>query len=112
MIGSNHKKGIAKFVERKSEFAVLSYVTQKTSDLVSQTIIARSAYLTQRVRIVTYENGTEFADHAVLEEDLKLTCCFAASFASWQRNSDENFKGFLHQYIPKGILAFLCRGCT
>ena len=81
--------------------AVLSHVTRKTSDLVSQAIIKSLAPLAQRVRTVTYDNGKEFADHAVVDEALKSTVYFADPFASWQRGSNENFNGLLRQYIPK-----------
>ncbi|WP_445778833.1 IS30 family transposase [Shewanella sp.] len=101
VIGAGHKQAIVTLVERKSGFAVLSHVTRKTSDLVSQAIITSLAPLAQRVRTVTYDNGKEFADHAVVDEALKSTAYFADPFASWQRGSNENFNGLLRQYIPK-----------
>ena len=57
--------------------------------------------LAQRVRTMTYDNGKEFADHAVVDDALKSTAYFADPFASWQRGSNENFNGLLRQYIPK-----------
>ena len=57
MIGAGHKQAIVMLVERKSGFTVLSHVTRKTSDLVSQAIITSLALLTLRVRTVTYDNG-------------------------------------------------------
>jgi len=101
VIGAGHKQAIVTLVERKSGFAVLSHVTRKTSDLVSQAIIKSLAPLAQRVRTVNYDNGKEFADHAVVDEALKSTAYFADPFASWQRGSNENFNGLLRQYIPK-----------
>ena len=67
MIGAGHKQVIITLVEGKSGFVVLSHVTRKTSDLVSQAIIISLAPLTQRVRTVIYDNGKEFADHAIVE---------------------------------------------
>jgi IS30 family transposase len=101
VIGAGHKQAIVTLVERKSGFAVLSHVTRKTSDLVSQAIITSLAPVAQRVRTVTDDNGKEFADHAVVDEALKSTAYFADPFASWQRGSNENFNGLLRQYIPK-----------
>ena len=101
VIGAGHKQAIVTLVERKSGFAVLSHVTRKTSGLVSQAIITSLAPLAQRVITVTYDNGKEFADHAVVDEALKSTAYFADPFASWQRGSNENFNGLLRQYIPK-----------
>ena len=101
VIGVGHKQAIVTLVERKSGFAVLSHVTRKTSELVSQAIITSLTPLAQRVITVTYDNGKEFADHAVVDKALKSTAYFADPFASWQRGSNENFNGLLRQYIPK-----------
>jgi IS30 family transposase len=101
VIGAGHKQAIVTLVERKSGFAVLAHVTRKTSELVSQAIITSLAPLAQRVRTVTYDNGKEFADHAVVDEALRSTAYFADPYASWQRGSNENFNGLLRQYIPK-----------
>jgi IS30 family transposase len=101
VIGAGQKQAIVTLVERKSGFAVLSSVTRKTSELVSQSIIRSLALLAARIRTVTYDNGKEFADHAVVDEALKSTAYFADPFASWQRGSNENFNGLLRQYIPK-----------
>jgi IS30 family transposase len=76
-------------VVRKNWFAVLSHVTRKTSDLVSQAIIASLAPLTLRVRTVTYNNGKEFVDHAIVDEALESTAYFSDPFASWQRGSNK-----------------------
>jgi IS30 family transposase len=81
-------------VERKSGFAVLSHLTRKTSDLVNQAIITSLTPLAQRVSTVTYDNGKEFADHAVVDEELKSTDFFADPFASWQRGSNENLMAY------------------
>jgi IS30 family transposase len=101
VIGAGHKQAIVTLVERKSGFAVLSLVTRKTSNLVSQAIITSLTPLAQRVKTVTYDNGKEFADHAVVDDALNSTAYFADPFASWQRGSNENFNGLLRQYIPK-----------
>lgn len=101
VIGAGHKQAIVTLVERKSGFAVLAHVTRKTSDLVSQAIISGLKPLAHRVKTVTYDNGKEFADHAVVDKALDSTAYFADPFASWQRGSNENFNGLLRQYIPK-----------
>ncbi len=101
VIGASHKQTIVMLLEHNSGFVVISYIIRKTSGLISQTIITSLAPLAQRVRTVTYNNGKEFADHAVVDEALKSTAYFADPFASWQRGSNENFNGLLRQYIPK-----------
>ena len=101
VIGAGHKQAIVTLVERKSGYAVISHVIQKTSDLVSKAIITSLGPLALCVKTVTYDNGKEFADHAVVDKALKSTAYFADPYSSWQRGSNENFNGLLRQYIPK-----------
>jgi transposase, IS30 family len=101
VIGAAHKHAIVTVVERKSGFAVLAKVENKTSEAVSQAIINRLKPYVARVTTLTYDNGREFADHARIDDELNSTAYFADPFASWQRGSNENFNGLLRQYIPK-----------
>jgi IS30 family transposase len=101
VIGAAHKHAIVTVVERKSGYAVISKVARKTSEQVSQAIIDRLKPYASRVKTLTYDNGKEFADHAVIDLALDSTAYFADPFSSWQRGSNENFNGLLRQYIPK-----------
>ena len=53
------------------------------------------------VKNLTFENGKEFAEHSIMDAALNSTTYFADHFASWQRESNQNFNGLLRQYIPK-----------
>lgn len=101
LIGKRHKHAIVSLVERKSGYAVLAKVENKTSDQVSTAIIERLKPIARRVRTLTYDNGKEFADHAVIDRVLGSTAYFADPYSSWQRGSNENLNGLIRQYIPK-----------
>jgi IS30 family transposase len=101
VIGAAHKQAIVTLVERKSGYALIAKVSNKTSDLVSQAIITQLNPVTPLVKTLTFDNGKEFAEHARIDTALKSTTYFADPFASWQRGSNENFNGLLRQYIPK-----------
>ena len=88
-------------VERKSGYALLAKVRNKTSDLVSSAIMAKLKPLAPLVKTLTFDNGKEFAEHSRIDTALQSTTYFADPFASWQRGSNENFNGLLRQYIPK-----------
>jgi IS30 family transposase len=51
IIGANHKQAIVSLVERKTGYAILVKVSQKTSDLVSSAIIRRLEGARQRVQV-------------------------------------------------------------
>ncbi|MDH6299753.1 IS30 family transposase [Polynucleobacter sphagniphilus] len=101
VIGAAHKQAVVTLVERKSGYAVLAKVKNKTSDLVSSAIITKLNAVTPLVKTLTFDNGKEFAEHARIDTALGSTTYFADPFASWQRGSNENFNGLLRQYIPK-----------
>jgi IS30 family transposase len=101
LIGKHHKHAIVSLVERKSGYAVLAKVENKTSDQVSTAIIKRLKPIAKRVRTLTYDNGKEFADHAAIDRALGSTAYFADPYSSWQRGSNENLNGLIRQYIPK-----------
>ena len=88
-------------VERKSGYAVLAKVENKTADQVSTAIIRRLKPIARRVRTLTYDNGEEFAEHAAIDKVLGSTAYFADPYSSWQRGSNENLNGLICHYIPK-----------
>jgi IS30 family transposase len=101
VIGAAHKQAIVTVVERKSGYAVMAKVSNKTADLVGAAIIQALNPLKARVKTLTYDNGKEFSGHAEIDKALGSTGYFARPFASWERGSNENFNGLLRQYVPK-----------
>lgn len=101
VIGANHKQAIVTVVERKSGYAVIARVENKTADLVSAAIVNRLKPFGGKVKTLTFDNGKEFCGHAKIDEALGSTSYFARPFASWERGSNENFNGLLRQYVPK-----------
>ena len=101
VMGANHKGAVVTMVERKSGYAVMAKVSNKTSELVSSAIVDKLQPLAVRVKTLTFDNGKEFAGHVYIDEQLKSTAYFARPFASWERGSNENLNGLLRQYVPK-----------
>ena len=100
VIGAAHKQAIVTLVERKSGFAVLAKVPNKSAGLVGRAIEAKLKPLNSRVKTLTVDNGKEFADHQTIDQSLGTQTYFADPHCSWQRGSNENFNGLLRQYIP------------
>jgi len=101
VIGASHKGAVVTMVERKSGYAVIAKVSNKTSAAVSSAIVGKLQPLAARVKTLTVDNGKEFAGHAYIDEKLQSTAYFARPFASWERGSNENLNGLLRQYVPK-----------
>jgi IS30 family transposase len=55
------------------------------------------------IHTLTYDNGKEFANHALIDEILRGVGYFATPYHSWERGLNENTNGLIRQYFPKRI---------
>jgi IS30 family transposase len=73
------------------------------AEAVRDAIAAAIIKLPQQLRrSLTWDQGTEMAQHAQLRIDAGLPVYFCDPRSPWQRGSNENTNGLLRQYFPKG----------
>ncbi|MDC0309178.1 IS30 family transposase [bacterium] len=104
VIGAAHKQAVVTLVERKSGYAVMAKVANKTADLVGRAIEDKLKPFGSRAKTLTVDNSKEFADHQGIDQTLGIQTYFADPYCSWQRGSNESFNGLLRQYIPKSVV--------
>jgi IS30 family transposase len=73
------------------------------AEAVKDAIAAVIAILPSQLRrSLTWDQGSEMAQHAQLRIDTGLAIYFCDPQSPWQRGSNENTNGLLRQYFPKG----------
>lgn len=93
---------VISLVERKSRYTRLVRVADGTAAQARDGILASLYRLRHWVKTITYDNGSEFAEHARIDLGLESTGFFADPHSPWQRATNENTNGLLRQYLPKG----------
>ncbi len=103
VFGSKNSQ-IATLVERQSRYVLLARVKSKDTETVINALIKQAHKLPRELyRSLTWDRGSEMADHKrfTLDTDIKVYFCDPQS--PWQRGSNENTNGLLRQYFPKGM---------
>lgn len=103
IIGALNRSSIGTVVERKTGFVFLSKMESKSAEDVREGFVRQFKKVDEFLRLsMTYDRGSEMAQHALMSTELNLDIYFADPHAPWQRGSNENTNGLLRQYFPKG----------
>lgn len=103
VVGPMHRNGVFTAVERKSGYLRMAKLTNLKSETVVRGAKRKLGDLPPSLRrTMTFDNGTEFAQHAKLARQLGLAVYFAKPYCSWQRGTNENTNGLVRQFFPKG----------
>ena len=110
ILGRNNTSAIGTLVERATRYVLLLHLPARTdgvrahgAEAVAEAMIAKMAELPEQLlRTLTWDRGTEMANHAQIAAATGLDIYFCDPHSPWQRGSNENTNGLLRQYFPKG----------
>jgi len=89
-------------LERKSRLILAARQPGKAAQPAAEQLRAWFQPLDRRLRrSVTFDNGTEFAHHLVLADQLAIRTFFCDPHSPWQKGSIENAIGRLRRTLPR-----------
>lgn len=105
--GTGHLVTLA---ERKTRFLLTAHVKTKEAAEVAGAVCALFARcLATARRSVTFDNGKEFAQHALISAGTGMGVFFAHPYRSCERATNENRNGLVRRLYPKKA-SFACIG--
>lgn len=88
--------------ERSSRLLAIVRQPTKQADPVAETLQAWLEPLPPDLRrTITFDNGTEFASHHRLRDQLKIQTFFCDPHAPWQKGGVENAIGRMRRFLPR-----------
>jgi transposase, IS30 family len=104
LMGKNGKSAIGTLVERSTRFVMLFRLPRNHSaEEVRNAMTGAITALPESLRrTLTWDQGTEMAQHVRFSVDSGVEVFFCDPHSPWQRGSNENTNGLLRQYFPKG----------
>ena len=102
MLFARYGQGLLVLHERQTRFSIVQQPVDRKAVLTARTIARELGKLPQAMRkTISFDNGTEFAEHHRLHEPLGVQTFFCDPHSPWQKGGVENSIGRLRRYLPR-----------
>lgn len=100
--GKEHKGFVLVLTERVSKQTFITYLPHgKVAIEVAKAVIKTLLPYKEWVLSITFDNGSEFAEHKTIAQKLETKIFFTHPYSSWEKGQVENMNKLIRQYIPK-----------
>ena len=102
VLGRDRRSALVTVVERKTLFTCSVRVLEHTAEAVSGAVIRMPTPHKDKVKTLTFDNGTECVRHEHIGSSLNAKTYFAHPYSSWERSINENTNGLFRLFFRKG----------
>lgn len=103
IIGKDHKSCLGTLAERTTRTIILIPLKNKEAETVRKGFEKAFRSLPKIMKkSLTYDNGTEMAEHKLFTKNTKVQVYFTHPYSPWERPTNENSNGLIRDYFPKG----------
>src|SRR6204780_2065039 len=102
MLFARYGQGLLVLHERQTRFSIVQHPLDRKAVLTARTIARQLGKLPQEMRkTISFDNGTEFAEHHRLHKTLGIETFFCDPHSPWQKGGVENSIGRLRRSLPR-----------
>lgn len=103
IVGKDGKGAIVTLVERNTSFTLARKLPEgKNAKALAEMVVIMLLPYIGKIRSITTDNGSEFAEHLYIAKRLKTKIFFTHPYSSWEKGCIEYHNKLIRQYIPKG----------
>lgn len=104
VMGKDRQSAIGTLNERTTRTVILVHLKARDATSVRKAFEKEFRSIpAQMKKSLTYDNGTEMAQHKLFTKNTKVAVYFANPYSPWERPTNENSNGLLRDYFPKGM---------
>ena len=105
VIGKNGASAVSTLVERVSRYVILVPLEARDSPTVTAAVAKHIVGLPDQMRrSITWDCGSEMANHAALSLAASIDVYFAHPHSPWERGTNESTNRWLREYLPRGTV--------
>jgi IS30 family transposase len=103
VLGKNRESAIGTLVERTTRTIILVHLKKRDSESVRKAFEKEFKKIPKSMKkTLTYDNGTEMAQHKLFTKNTKIQVYFTHPYSPWERPTNENSNGLVRDYFPAG----------